>query len=460
MKFPIPPRRIRLYLRLERSSVLRLEKAAALSIGAALVSTFAAHSVRGIPSPIRWQITLAAENNVAVWLASMLLFGVSLVALICAGVERQAAAAGSPSGHESASTVFAWTLISAGFLLMSLDEMGSLHERLADNAVVQFVLPEIGFLEGWVAVFAVPMVLLAGAVLWTAWRPFRVVPGVLPLVAIGLLLFLSVPVQEHFEIASGAANRQANAWGRPAWQIVMEEGTELLATFCFLSAGLRYAEHRSREMRRLDGKIGLEVDGRLPLALISMYALGIAAVYLAAPDVAGAADGRGVPSNWFPATAALLGSLLAMHLAAADRNRIGSPPGSLLVLRALAGVNLAMSVGYAANFPVYHLLDNRPALQSGWIFAIGAAVLLTGMYAARISSSRVAAAGLLAWSMSFLIRPVLDPASWAPVSLIAQLALLVALEAVLAERARHTKVVRERASRDTRGGVESWRKTA
>ncbi|MCL7971303.1 MAG: hypothetical protein M8866_04300, partial [marine benthic group bacterium] len=330
MNLPLIHQRVRLYVRLEPSNVRRIERATALLIAGAMVLTFAAHSIPWIPSPIRWQITLAAENNAAVWVASMLLFGVGLVALICAGVERLVAASGSGTGTDPRSIVVAWSVVAAGFFLLSLDEMGSLHERLADNVVVRLVLPEIGFVEGWAAVFTAPLVLLAVVVLWASWRHFQAVSGMLPLVSIGVLLFLTAPVHEHFEVAAGAANLHANAWGRPAWQIAAEEGTELLATLCFLAAGLRYAEHRSRGIRRLDGKVGVEIGWRIPTAALAVFTLALVAVHLAGPEVAWAAEGRGVPSNWFPSAAAFVGCLLALHLAAAERYRIGSPPGSLL----------------------------------------------------------------------------------------------------------------------------------
>jgi hypothetical protein len=282
----------------------------------------------------------------------------------------------------------------------------------------------------------------------------------MPLMAIGILLFLLAPIQEHREAASGVSNLQANPWGRPAWQIVAEEGTGLLATFCFLSAGLRFAEYRSRGSRRVDGKVGLEIGWRFPVAMFGVYALGIGAVYLVGPDIAGAAADTGVPLNWFPATTALLGCLLALHLSAAERNRIGSPPGSRLALQVLAAVNLALSVGYAANSPMYHLLDSRMALQSGWGFATGAGVLLSGMFAARISGSRLASAGLLIWSLSFLVRPVLDSGNWAALGFLGQVALLSALGALLTERVRQTWVVGDAGLRLVSTTIPPRRKTA
>ena len=437
------PRVTRIYVRLEPQDVRRVEGAVAMLIGAALVLTFTAHSVAWIPSPIRWQITLAAENSVATWFASMLLFSVGLAALTCSSVERQIVDGKVRHGLLARPAALVWGCIAAAFFFLSLDEMGSLHERLADQAAVRFLLSDLGLLEGWGSVLAVPLVLAGGLVVWAAWRWFRSVPGVAVLIAAGVLLFLSLPLLEHFELTSGAANRHANPWGRPAWQIVVEEGAELLAALCFLSAGLRFAEHRSRDLRRLDGKVAFEFGGRIPAAAVALAVLTLAVLYAWAPETLRPPDDRGVPANWLPAVAAFLAFLVALHLAAAEKSRIGTPPGSLIALRALAGVSLVLSALYAADFPVYHLLDNRPALQSAWLFALGSGVLLTGMFAARISNSGLVTAGLLMWSSGPAFRPLSDPAAWPAVALLAQLGLLLALYGYLAARARQPWVVSE-----------------
>jgi hypothetical protein len=454
------PRRLRLYIRLEPRDVRRLERAAALLIAGAMVLTFAAHSAQWILSPIRWQVTLAAENNAAGWVASMKLFGVGLAAIVCVVVERQVADNSLWGRRELSPTGIAWAALAAGFLLLSLDELGSLHERLYESPALRQRLPEIDLLEGWAAMFTAPLLLMAAVVFWTAWWDLRGVPRVIPLAAICVLLLLSAPIHEHFQVTSGASISHATAWQRPAWQIVAEEGSELLATFCFLSAGLRFAEYRSRGSRRIDGKVGLEFGWRWPVALIGLYLLGLGVFHPISPGIAHAVEGQGGASNWFPATAALVGCLLAMHLAALERNRVGSPPGSRLALQALACVNLALSVGYAANSPFHHLLDDRPAVQTGWMFTIAAGVLLTGMFAARISSSRVAAAGLLGWSLSFLVRPIVETGSWAVLSLLAQLGLLMALGAMLAERIRQTRLVADAWPRVGRTKMPTRRKSA
>jgi hypothetical protein len=450
---------IRLYFRLGPDEIRLIERKAAVLIGGALTLTFAAHSASGIPYPIRSQITLAAENSFANGFASILLFSVGLVGLVCVGIERQAAAkAHNKSG--AGLTAVAWGAIAMWFFVLSLDEMGSIHERLSERTHVSLLLPEFWLLEGWGTVFVILLVVVAGAFMSAGQTWLRKARCVLPLLVAGALLFLSLPLQKYFAVTSSAAEMHSNFWVRPAWQILVEEGAKLLATLCFLSAGLRFTDYRSRELGRQDGKIGLEIGWVLPLVTIAIYILALGAINAVAPDTTWPLDRWGEPSNWFPATAAFLGSLLAQHLARAERSRIGTHTGSVLAFQTLAVANLVLSAIYAANFPVYHLLDNRPVLQNGWMFAVGAGALVIGMFAARTFFSRVAVAGLLAWSMSFLIRPVLAPESWAPLLLFAQLAQLVSLHALLTERARKRWSVFGVTAHGGRDSIQSKRRTA
>jgi hypothetical protein len=451
---------IRLYFRLGPHEIRLIERKAAILVGGALTLTLAAHSASGIPDPIRSQVTLAADNGFANGFASMLLFFVGLVGLVCAGIERQAAAK-SYSKWRANPTVVAWGAIAAWFFVLSLDEMGSIHELLSERTTVSLLFAEFPFLEGWGTVFVVPLVAVAvaGAFAWAGRKWLRTAPRVLPLLVAGVLLFLYKPVQEYFAVTSSAAEMLTSFWVRPVWQIVVEEGTKLLATLCFLSAGLRFTEHRSRELGRQDGKIGLEIGWALPLAAIAIYVLGLGALYAVGPDTTLLLERQGVPSNWFPATAAFLGLLLAQHLARAERGRIGIQTGSVLVFQMLAVANFVLSAIYAANFPVYRLLDNRPVLQNGWMFAVGAGALVIGMFAARTFFLGVAVAGLLAWTMSFLIRPVLAPGSWAPLLLFAHLAQLVSLHALLTERARKRWNVLGVVAHGGRDSIQSKRRT-
>jgi hypothetical protein len=71
------------------------------------------------------QLYLGAENVVATWYASMLFLAVALAALLAFAVERKQKRPGWRGWR-----AHGWTLATAVFIILSLDEIGSFHERL------------------------------------------------------------------------------------------------------------------------------------------------------------------------------------------------------------------------------------------------------------------------------------------------------------------------------------------
>ncbi len=70
------------------------------------------------------QLHLGTENVVAAWYSSMLLLAVALAACLALAVERKQ----KPPVRGAWS--FAWLVVAAVFTVLSLDEIGSFHERL------------------------------------------------------------------------------------------------------------------------------------------------------------------------------------------------------------------------------------------------------------------------------------------------------------------------------------------
>ena len=444
----LSPRTIRLYVRLHPDSVERALLAASALSGIALAATILAHTVDWLPAPIRWQISLAAENSAATWFRSILLFAIALVSLICAQLELQIIARRAPIVEvrigRARSKLIAWAGSACLFTGLSLNAMGSLHERIGGLLVQVHVLPSVELGGIWLGIFVLPILGMAALILFFAWRDLRDTRGVILLMTIGIALYLTLPLQGNSELASSLVFRYANSANRPAWPIVLKEGTELLGSLCCLAAGLRYAEIRSRALRRLDGKVRIDVDWRFVAGAITTLGLVLVVLDLLESKLIGVTTGRGVPQNWFPAIAALVCALFASHLAASERNRIGSPVGSWQALRLLVIVNLTLSLGYGANYPVRQLLEYRPIIQAAWMIALGATVLFTGMFAARITDSTSAGFGLLIWSAVYLLRPITEFESWSVLSTLGQLGLMFGLQRLLRDRVRRMMLVRAR----------------
>jgi hypothetical protein len=436
---------VRIPVRLDTQLVRRIETWLFISVLAFLVATLLAHSWGRLPSLVRWQVSLAGENNIAAWFSSMLLGCVALVALLCRRVETQCPQIRSietrSTGARARAAGLAWLFVALVFALLSLDELGSLHERLGNAAILESLVPRVDALAGWVAAFAVPIAVISVVLLGLAWSRYRNVPGVSLLMSLGIILLASVPIQEHLEMTSSAANRFANPWGRPAWQILLEEGSELLGTLFFLAAGLRFAEYTSRSFRAPEGRFSIQIGPGFLAATAVLFTAGLAILQVSAPHFIQLWDGRGIPANWFPAALAIGAALLAVMLADAERERVGGVRAAVLILNVVAGANLALSAGYGADYPIHRLLENREALQSLWMFALSTVALLIGIGAVSISRSHTGELGFVVWTFALMLRPFFGVDQWALLGVAAQVALLVGIYGLLADRTRTTVTI-------------------
>lgn len=140
---------------------------------------------------------------------------------------RSAFEAADRRGRRCAHRPHGWLVGAAMFALLSLDEAGSLHERI--NLLEATVgLP--GALRinspGWVGVLAIPIGLAGAFLLAFAWCRVRRDPVAFVLMSTGTLLFLSVPIQEHIEVARWLV-QEPGGGARRSIAVLLEEGSEL-----------------------------------------------------------------------------------------------------------------------------------------------------------------------------------------------------------------------------------------
>jgi hypothetical protein len=243
------------------------------------------------------QADLARENDVAVWFSSMLLLFVSLVCLLCFAAE--------PRGENKSRLRFGWAVSALIFAGLSLDEMGSLHEKIA---IWQSDMGWLVLLVPFVIVVPVYM-LLFGLI---QIRRSRV--GFF-FTLFGVVCFSLVPVFEFFEMSS------LPEAGQPLWQ-ALEEGTELIGMLAFLAAtfcfALFFARMQNPASQPECATIRLEFSRRrffdITLLLALFGFVGIAATNALIPksDIYGV---DGIPENWFPSALLLCAALLLLHLA-------------------------------------------------------------------------------------------------------------------------------------------------
>jgi hypothetical protein len=175
------------------------------------------------------QLNLAAENVLAAWYASMLLLAVAAAALLCYFTDRTQATTRSERRLS-----LGWLAFTGIFVLLSFDELAAMHERLGALPALN---PFGDRALGWVALLAIPIGAVGLFMLWFAWATLKRRPISAWLIAVGAALFLSIPVQEHFEVrlilGDGPGLGQ-----RPILGALLEEGAEVFGSTCFLAAML------------------------------------------------------------------------------------------------------------------------------------------------------------------------------------------------------------------------------
>ena len=235
------------------------------------------------------QFHLGAENVVAAWYSSMLLLVVALACLVAYALDRRHARAGF---HRT--LALGWLALAAAFTLLSLDEIGSLHERV--GMIVQLNAASLarGATQpvGWVYLLALPIGVVAFFILAFAWVQVRRAPLAFALVVAGVLLYVSDPFLELLELTL-----QQGSLGMLAERILEEGVAELGGTTCVLMGIVLYASRRTGTHRLAFALPSRRIRVAAGALLLAGVPLAAAAVRrLPAGDV-------GIPENWFPSAA-------------------------------------------------------------------------------------------------------------------------------------------------------------
>ena len=233
---------------------------------------------------------LATENVLAAWYSAMLLLAVGVAALLAFWAD---------SRQSRGVMRWGWLLVAAAFLTLSLDEIGSFHERVG---MIRYLSPSHDRAMGWMFVLAIPIALVALFLLGFAWLHVRRAAGAFWWMAAGVVMFCANPIVEIAEMSlrHGPINDLL---------IVVEEGgLELFGIVCFLMGVLDYVRLTvgDRSTWTAEDRT-VRVGVRILTALLGAGTfLSVKAVRLLPP-----ADG-GNPANWFPAAAFFLVSLAAI----------------------------------------------------------------------------------------------------------------------------------------------------
>ncbi len=350
---------------------------------------FNEHGWGGNPSLLKnvlFQLDLALENVAATWYSSMLLLTTAAMAGICFLADRQEGA-----GRRQLFFSYGWLVFCGVFALLSFDEMGSMHEYFGKDAYNEQA-DDFTRYAGLVVLYS-GIALVAGFMMAFGLVHLRRVPLSFLLVGAGVLLFISNPFQEHFEW--GFYRRGAT---RPVLLLLLEEGSELFGTLCFLTATVAYAAHVTRRKPGGAGLPAISVMATVnqkPFQTGVPAMLGAMAVLLVGLQlVFGKVDNMqsGIPQNWPPSAIAFAVALLSLYLfASLPRNAVKGVPFFGL----LAGVALALSAYYGSN------LYATKGVVMGTALAAFLLMMLLGVSSGLLVTTKDARTrlGLAAWTV-------------------------------------------------------------
>jgi hypothetical protein len=282
-------------------------------------------SEAGIGARLLQHTDLGSENVLAAWWTAALLMGVAAAAVLCWASCRKR------TGGRRMVTL-GWLGVAAACVLLSLDELGAVHERLrlGPPGSTPSMLQDANLLTLALAAAVGPVLAFVLALIRTRHR----VSAALVVAALGLF---GVAVLADHEEAPLLPFLAPDETGRPLVALLVEEGAELGGVLLLLAAALYFLADAARQRRMVGG----DEDVPLDLSFRSFRIAGLAAPFVAGAGMIamlflqeGVLEHRRYddPIIWFP-------SMLA----------IGSAAGAVFAARrTVAGWRLLPLAGVAA----------------------------------------------------------------------------------------------------------------
>jgi hypothetical protein len=315
-----------------------------------LLGTWLHHSKLIMPNKNSVQLLLvqfnfAKENVIASWYSSMLFFTSGIMAALCFWADMQ-----RTNNNQGRMLNVGWLIIAGVFIMMSFDEMGSFHEMIGETSL--FKKAGSNKRSGWYAFYA-----LIGAVaifmIVFFLKKFKGNKLAFFLTVLGVLLFVSNPFQEKFEIHTWRNSPDPSNWHRPAFFLLLEEGSEIFASFCFLFSFTAYAVWAAPGNDAVAGKI-LRLTTALSKNFIFYLAglgflLGLIMLVIHLNAWNFERDDNGIPHNWQPAATSFFSFAVAIYL-----YFTANPQQKRGFYLLLAFTCLLTSIYFGANIYGYH----------------------------------------------------------------------------------------------------------
>ncbi len=267
------------------------------------------------------QFNLATENIVAALYASMLFFMVGMAAVFCFWADQL-----RYTQPKQRLINWGWLLMAGLFMLLSFDEIGSFHESASELPLVKDLKDNS---TSMVELLLLLVVALGGLFMSIFFvLKFKENKKTLFLTLLGVLLLASNPLQEHLEISAWQEALAQHNWEykRPIYFLVIEEGTELFASICFLFAFLVYSldatptKENAPKAIQLQTTLPQHLESYLVLFFLAFGTLMLA-IYLNPWETK--VKDKGMPQNWFPCLMSFLSFLSSVYLYHTFKQKFG-----------------------------------------------------------------------------------------------------------------------------------------
>ena len=362
------------------------------------------------------QFNLLEENVTASWYSSMLYFITGIIAFFCYLIDSQKA----KNWSDKSLNTF-WLVVASIFFLLSFDEMGTFHEVIGAASFMK-KLGE-GDNTGWF-VFHTSSTVVGVLLSIFIFLKFKQYPFLLAINLLAVLLLLSSPLQEQFELNLWRSSLNQETWKRPLILIIIEKGTETFASFFFLYTFVMYLKKKTKIMYM--GKATLSMDFTFikyfPIYLIALLiALGV--LMLLTFYFPWNVSGRsyfGLPQNWFPAIVSIYCSFISLYFEISFKKKLGFLRSIYLVLAVLS---ILSSAYFGSNLYYYRATQ----LDQIRLLILGANLVLGIILIIEFNGSTIKKF-LSAWLIIFIISLLFPPGFYTTfLAYIAYACLLIAL---------------------------------
>jgi hypothetical protein len=339
---------------------------------------------------------LAWENTLATWYSSMLLLTVALLAVLCFVIDRKA-----NTNRFDNFLNYGWITIGLIFTGLSLDEIGSIHESIGN---IDF-FRSLGVKEALLSNTFYGLILIVGLFMTVfGFLRFKKNKWAIIFGILGVLLFITVPLQERLEWSKAIWDATAKNYDRSAYSIIIEEGTEIFGSLSFIICLVQYLVALDRKPEENEN---LVINRRLLInpkklfisVIIVIFIFSLLNIAIEYEFLHIQKSDNGIPENWFPSMAAFTTSLISFYLYFDNKKSTNTKQKGLLLFSFLS---LVMSAYFGSNL-VNRVLEKAGNFSLLLNLTLSTIILLTAFYLIVKNKYFFTRIGLIIWSLFFCL---------------------------------------------------------